>query len=88
MKSENYILCYQALEKAIADLCTWDHKIREMERRTVKVSKAVIKKEKAKYALSKEHARGMYDLAILTGEYYSLLDKKNIIKSNFGWFFE
>ena len=89
MKTENHINCYEALDKEIGNLCQWENEIREMERSKGKVLKATIQKEKANYALSKEHFRGMYDMAILTGEFYALTsDTTSLIESRFGWFFE
>ena len=88
MKSENFIKCYEVLREEIGNLCKWEHEIREMERGKRKMPKAAIKIEKSKFAMSKEHFRGMCDMANLTGEFDMSLSGTSGIDSEFGWYFE
>jgi len=87
MNTENIIKCYEVLREELGNLCKWNCEILDMEDRKRKVTKTFLKKEKSNYALSKEHFRGMCDMAKLTGEFTSSTDVCGI-ESEFGWFFK
>ena len=87
MKTENYIKCYEVLREELGNLCKWNCEIWDMEDGKRKVTKAFLKGEKSKYAISKEHFRGMCDMAKVTGEFTSLNGVCGI-DSEFGWFFK
>ena len=87
MKTENFIKCYEALREEIENLCKWDWEIREMEKHKGKASKKLIENEKANLAMAKEHFRGMFDMANLTGE-FTYPDGRSNIDSEFGWYFQ
>jgi len=87
MRTENFIRCYEVLREEIGNLCKLNCEIWDIEDGKQKVTKAVLKEKKATYALSKEHFRGMYDMANLTGEFDMPSGDKSGIELEFGWLF-
>jgi hypothetical protein len=88
MKIENFIKCYEVLREELGNLCKWNCAIMDMENGKRKVTKAFLANEKAKYALAKEHFRGMCDMANITGEFIMSLSGQSGIDSEFGWYLE
>jgi hypothetical protein len=72
------------LREEINNLAKLDCKIRDMERNRRKATKAVLDSEKSKFALIKEHFRGLCDMANITGE-FTYPDGRSAIDSEFGW---
>ena len=87
MNTENYTKCYEVLRKEIGNLCRLDCEIMDMERGKRKVTKVFLEKEKANFALLKEHFKGMCDMANLTGEFIMPVSGISDIDSEFGWIF-